>query len=202
MSPATHLPETGEQMPNFFYFAANSTIHAFENAARFSDLSIEQNEARFIETFTKEYPWIEDIGIELFGGAVALFATLRGQKRKRALPMLSGGVNRIAGILVAIASRKNSVVLIDELENGIFHAHHIAIWRQLLAFMRSNTSQLFVTTHSLEFIKALMVAAGKNTDDIALWRARRGEKGKQHYVQQYVGKDLVAGVRMESDVRG
>lgn len=194
------FPGTGEDLPDFFYFASNQTIPSGESASRFSEMSRQKKERAFVEAFTKEYPWIENINIEISGGVTSLFASVKGEDQKRPLPNLSGGINRLAGIMVTMASHPKAIMLIDEIENGLYHKHHVAIWRRLLDYMRQHDSQLFVTTHSGEMLKALGVAAGKSVDDIALWRVVRAKEGRPK-IQEFTGKDFRAGIETETEMR-
>jgi ABC-type transport system involved in cytochrome c biogenesis ATPase subunit len=191
---------TGEDIPDFYYFAAGFTPSSNENAGRFSDLSRLGKSMDFIKIFTNEYDWIESLSIEVLAGAPVIYATLKGGE-KMPLPLVSGGINRIVGIMLAIAARSNSVVLVDEMEDGIYHKHHEALWRALLKMSRDYQTQLFLTTHSDEWINALVRAAGDNMKDIALWRIERSESG-QPEVLQFDGETLSAGLEQGAEVRG
>jgi ABC-type Mn2+/Zn2+ transport system ATPase subunit len=193
------FPSTGEDLPDFFLFPANSLTGSQEGAARFSELS-RSRRALLVSVLSKEYPWIEDLSIEVSGGHAAVFAAVAGSEEKRPLPYLSGGVNRVVNILMAIASRPRSIVLIDELENGIHFRHHAAVWRILLSFMREFDSQIFVTTHSGELLKGLGKALGRSFKDVALWRTERTKKNK-HVLQQFEGESLRAAIETETEVR-
>ena len=72
-------------------------------------------------------------------------------------------------VLLGIASRRRSVVLVDEIENGLYYKHHKKYWDAILHFGRNYESQIFLTTHSREWLE-LSGAAGDEVDDIALWR--------------------------------
>jgi predicted ATPase len=191
--------DTGEDLPDFFYFAANHMPAAGENAGRFSDLSMAGRAIEFTKIFTNEYSWIEELTIEVVAGVPVIFATVRGQKEKFPLPNVSGGINRIIGIMLSIASREKSVVLVDEMENGIYYKHYEALWRALLSLARNYQTQLFVTTHSDEWLKALVRAAGIEWGDIALWRIERD--AGQSVVRQFGGETFKAGVEAGGEVR-
>jgi hypothetical protein len=103
--------------------------------------------------------------------------------------------------LLGIASRSKSVVLVDEMENEIYYKHHDAIWRALLFFVRAYDTQVFVTTHSNEWLRALVRAAGNDVEDISLWRFERGDKGHPE-IFQFTGETLRAGIMHGAEVRG
>lgn len=193
------FPDTGEDMPNFFYFAATRTPGSIETAGRFSDLSRARRQQQFVEVFAKEYRWLQDINIELIAGAAALYGTLDSIDDKIALPNISGGINRITAILLTIASRPQSIVLVDEIENGIYYKHQTAIWTGLLKFLRQHDGQMLATTHSKEWLDALVEAAGKQIDDVAVWRVEGGPDGRE--ILQFSGDTLKAGVEHGVEVR-
>jgi predicted ATPase len=192
---------TNEDLSNFFYFPANANVSSTETATRFSELSRARRAEEFIRTFTKEYAWIEDLKIEAPAGAPIIYATIKGRKDQIPLPNVSSGINRVVGVLVSIASQTKSVVLVDELEDGIYYKHHEELWRTLLHFSRTYETQLFITTHSAEWLKALVIATGNDINDIALWRIERGENGRPELFQ-FEGIDLKAGIEYGAEVRG
>ena len=172
---------------------ANQTIPSVESADRFSSLSQSGKDREFVDILTKEYKWLEDLSIEVIAGVPAIFATVRGQKDKRALANISGGINRIVAVMLGIASRPKSIVLVDEIENGLFYKHQSALWRGLLTLAQKYDGQLFLTTHSEEWLEALVEAAGDEVDDLSLWRAERSKNGP--VVRQFSGKQVAAGIK-------
>jgi predicted ATPase len=184
--------ETGEDLPDFFFVASNQTYSSAENADRFSDLS-RNKRRKFIDVFTNEYDWIEDLTIESKVGSPAIYGTLKGLSDQIPITAISGGLNRIMTILLMMASRERSVILVDELENGLYYSHHRAYWKAVLAFSREYNSQLFLTTHSEEWLEALAAVMDAKTDDIALWRAERVNGIPT--IRQFFGKQVPVGIR-------
>lgn len=185
-----------EQLPDFFYFAANQTVVAGENAGRFSDLSRAGQIPAFIDTVRQEYEWIKTLNIEIIAGLPVIYATLTSGEQ---LPLanVSGGVNRILSFMLAIAARKRTVICIDEIEDGIFHRHQPDIWKSLTTMARKQEAQLFVTTHNEEWLEA--VFADGNVDDVALWRLERTNEGPK--LRQFAGKQITAAIRSSGEVR-
>ena len=177
-SEGISFPDTGEDLPDFSYFSAMHTQPALDNAERFSELSRRDRKAEFLETLQTAYPWIQDLTIEVAGGISAIYATVEGLKNKLPLGSVSGGVNKVVSALLSIAHRQRSIVLFDELENGIFYSHHETIWKALITFASKYEGQIFLTTHSAEWLRALVAAAGDNTENIALWRIERDDAGR------------------------
>lgn len=91
------------------------------------------------------------------------------------------------------------MVLVDEIESGLYHSHQTGLWRAVLRFARSYDCQLFVTTHSEEWLRALVDAAGEPLDDIALWRLERDPA--QPVVRQFSGASMRAGLETGRELR-
>ncbi len=194
------FPSTGESIPDFYYFASNYPVGSSETAMRFSKLSRKNEDKRFVELLGKEFEWIKGLSIEISGGSASIHATVAFVPEKIPLPNVSGSFNRIVSILVAMASQRNGVVLIDEMENGVYYKHHEGTWRLLLLFAREFNCQIFTTTHSQEWLKALVSASGDRSGDISLWRVERQEDREPH-IYQFSGDDLRDGIEYGSDVR-
>lgn len=192
-------PASEEQLPDFFFFAATHNTGAGETATRFSRLSRARQSSQFVNLFLEEYQWIEDLSIEAVGGTPVIHATVKNIPEKIPLNLISGAINRMVGILLAIASHPKSVVLVDEAENGVYYKHHAAYWRNLLSFARTYDTQLFISTHSEEFLEALVSAAGNDISDVALWRMEYS--GQTPIVRQFSGETLKAGIEEGGEVR-
>lgn len=198
-SEGLKISPSNEDLPNFFLFSATHVVSSAENAARFSSLSRERRLPQFLNLFLDEFKWIEDLSIEVIGGAPVIHATVKNVPEKIPLNTISGAINRMVGVMLAIASRPRSVILVDEVENGIYYKHHQSYLRGLLSFAQTYDSQLFLSTHSEEFLEALVSAAGKDVSSLAVWRMELSESGP--VVRQFSGETLKAGIEMGTEVR-
>ncbi len=188
-----------ESLPDFFYFSSSVVGISTENAGRFSQLRKVKRTAQFVQTFTREYDWLEDLSIEVVAGAPILHATIKGLDDKLPVTSVSGAINRHISILLGIASRPRSVVLVDEAENGVYFKHHKGAWGALLNFAREFDSQIFTTTHSEEWLEALAEAAGEENEDISLWRMERSNEGP--VIRQFSGATFKAGIETGGELR-
>jgi ABC-type transport system involved in cytochrome c biogenesis ATPase subunit len=186
------FPETGEDLADFFFLSSNQTFSSTENADRFSDMN-EDRRREFVAFFKKQYPVIQDLFVRSMVGAPAIYAQMEGIQESLPITAISGGINRMITLLLMIASRKQSVVLIDEIENGIFHTHLESFWRILLNFSNNYHSQIFVTTHSEECLEALAKAIDVEKNDVSLWRASR-QAGSAKF-KQFFGKQVPIGIK-------
>jgi len=194
------LPVAFQEKNLSFYFPATMNPNSVETAQRFSDISQSNNSENFLKLFKKEYKWIEDISIELTGSIPSLFVKTIKREHRIPLPSVSGGINRIMSILLAIYGNPNSVVLIDEIENGQHYSHHDGIWRLIFDFLDMANSQLFVTSHSKECIDSLFrVATGAKKNRVSLHQMER-EKNNI-YIRSFGGGDAVLALMHGEEIR-
>jgi len=67
---------------------------------------------------------------------------------------LGSGVLRVIQILLVASSTKNGFLLIDGFGDGLHYTTHKKILSILYSFVKTNNIQLFMTTHSLDTVKA------------------------------------------------
>ena len=193
------FPDTGEDMPEFFFIPAMQIIGTSENAGRFSDLSKVNRQGKIVRTFISEFKQIEDLSIEVSSGSPAIFASIRNANMKVPLPSLSSGINRLLCIILAIASRPKSIVLVDEIENGLHHKHFSFLWKAIIDLLKENDSQLFAVTHSAECLNALGAQLKRNKIDIGLWQT--DHRDGQFVVDVTIGNPVELALEYGDEVR-
>jgi hypothetical protein len=200
-SRGLEIEGSDEDLLDFFYFAASQTIGSSENAGRFSEMRRAGRGPAFVKLLTKEYKWIRDLAIEVVAGSPIIYAKTHNSDEMLPLAYISGGINRMISVMLAIASRERSIVLADGIENGVFHTHHVGLWRSILDLIKNYKGQIFATTHSYEWLEALVKAAGDKLDDIALWRLERGDNGEP-VLFQFEGETLKGAIKHGAESRG
>src|SRR5579885_1164516 len=168
---------TNESLPNCYFFASQATVGAQEAAGHFSALRKSRSVEKFRRIFLSVFDHIHDIDLADQGGSSVLVADVSWAKELLPLPLLSGGTNRAAAILLALTHREDGLVMVDEIENGIFHARQQKFATALLSLAREYRSQLMMTTHSEEWIENFIEASGDRIDDITFWRFERRNGG-------------------------
>lgn len=91
----------------------------------------------------------------------------------RAVPVSQMGqaFNRILHIYTHILDHRSNVVLVDEIENGIFCDAMPEVWRGLLAICEQEGVQIFATTHSRECVMAAQsIAKERGKDELCVQR--------------------------------
>jgi AAA15 family ATPase/GTPase len=167
---------TNERLPNSFLFASQAFVSATEAAGHYSALKKSRSSQKFRKIFLSVFDQITDIDAGDVGGNSTLLVDVPWSKELLPLPLFSGGTNRAAAILLSITHRQNGLVMVDEIENGIFHARQRKFSQALLELAREYKNQLIMTTHSEEWIQNFFEAADKKIDDVAFWRLERNKE--------------------------
>lgn len=184
------------------FFNSSWLLNAQQNAQWFSQLSLENREREVVEAVKKEFdPLITDLQVlsltQFAPGAV--YATVPFIQSKIPVSLLSAGITKFFSILSAILYRRNGVVLIDEVENGLYYGRLPALWQTLLRLAKENDTQLFVSTHSYECLQALLPTIAENENDFTLLRAERNNGSSK--ISQFSGSEFEAALSRYGEVR-
>lgn len=190
-------PELGLVTEFFPSFWANPQQQA---AQWFSQLSVQQREKGIVDAVREEFePSLENLMVLAPGPVPAIFASVRYLKEKLPLSLMSAGINRFVTLLAAILIRGKGVLLVDEVENGLFYKTLPSLWKYMLKFAVENDTQIFASTHSLECVRALIPAMKGMEDEFSLLRSERTDGSCT--VAQIQGKFLEAAIEQGVEVR-
>jgi predicted ATPase len=189
---------TGETIP-VFLFSSSMAMNAAENASRFSELDQQGHSEIVVEALKKEFPYIQRISIQVVSGVPTLHASVSFSQMQIPLGLLSGGINKLTGILLAVALKPHGIVLIDEIENGLHYDHLRTIWSSLLAICKKQNTQIFASTHSQECLNAALDTIRGNEDDFALIRTERVDG--RCTAQAFGGRQFQNAIQQNIEVR-
>jgi AAA15 family ATPase/GTPase len=86
------------------------------------------------------------------------------------------GIVRYLTIVATLLFYKDSVVFIDEIENGIHYSNLDQLWKEILTISKEQNIQVFATTHSKECIESYTRVSQKLEDEdisfISLYKNR------------------------------
>jgi AAA15 family ATPase/GTPase len=83
--------------------------------------------------------------------------------QKFPLPMFGDAIKKAVEIILILLNTKNSILLIDEIENGLHYTKHKNLWEVLFNIAKDQNVQIFATTHSKEMMGAFAKVAQKQT---------------------------------------
>ena len=168
-------------------------------ATMFSPLSIANKEDRVVAVLTEQFPEITGLSVQSPNGSAVLYASLRHVARKVPLAMVSSGIHKFVSLLLAIESTSGGVLLIDEIENGIYYQTMPALWKALHASAKQPQAQLFLTTHSWECLKSAAPLIDEFPEDFNLIQMYQ-ENGKS-VAKVVPGKHAGAAIEAGIEVR-
>jgi hypothetical protein len=181
------------------FFPSTWQSNSQQVAAWFSQLRISNPGDDIVDIVHKQFSDITDISTEMPYGLGALYATIKHHSRKMPISLVSSGINKFISLLIAIRVSRRGVILIDEIENGIYYKMYAEFWKALYRFAAENKTQLFLSTHSWECLKAVAPLIDRNPKDFALIQVSR-EKGIS-VARVATGANAAAAIEGDIEVR-
>lgn len=193
------FPPTPASIIQAVFLAAHRAPTSIETVERFSALSRTFMHEKFIARFSKLYPHITDISVEFLSGNVGLFAKVRDLPEKIPLNLASGGMSKLAMILLSMSSSENGVILLDEIESGFYYKNLRNVWEAILEFSRQYNCQVFASTHSAECLDAVAELAEADPKEFGVlhsyWR------DSEVRILQYDGNKFVSALADDLEIR-
>lgn len=161
------------------FTGASERSSTVQDAERFSQLAVAGSTGEFEDAIRLVQPMVTRIEIVSFGGRPSLHARL-GHGRLLPLRLLGEGISRIATILLALLTvSAGSLVLIDEIENGLHYSAYPDLWRSLATTAGRRKVQVVATSHSLECITAAQKMLAGSAVGYQLARISRDERSSR-----------------------
>ncbi len=151
---ATYAKSTariGWNMPSAFI--ASSPTDRAQDVRLFGELEIAKCQDEILPALRVIEPRLKRLTLIPSGNATLIHGDI-GMPVLLPVPLMGEGLRRLLSLLLAIATAKGGVVLIDEIENGFHYSVQKSVWEAIAAAARQNNVQIFATTHSWECIKA------------------------------------------------
>ena len=199
ISPQGFMGQPGLVRQNATFLQPRTETVAQDLAARFGKLVVAKKEQRLVDALQIIEPELTGIATVMQGPQAALYANI-GRDELVPLWLLGGGNNHLAHIVSAILEFRGSVVLIDEIENGVYYDVLPAMWRVIDQAAREADCQVFATTHSRECVVAAHDAFSERMD-YGLSVHRLEPEGGQVRVITYGQEALAASIEANFEVR-
>ena len=112
------------------------------------------------------------------------------------------GLGKFAYFIMFFLVNEKSIVLIDEIENGIHYTNLDKLWEIILTISKQQNVQVFATTHSKECIESYARVAKKLEDEeITFFKLGRNDEGKLKGMV-YPYDWFIDSIEQEEEVRG
>lgn len=182
-----------------FFHGARTRVAFEEEAERFGDLQIHGREGIVAESLRILEPRLRSVTMTVVAGQPILHGDI-GLSRLIPLPLMGEGVVRLASMVNMIGNATNGVVLVDEIENGLYYKTLGSIWLEIGRLARRFDTQVFATTHSAECVFAAHRAFSQSGNyDLAVSRLERS--GEEIRVVPYDEDTLRAAAEVGMEVR-
>jgi len=108
--------------------------------------------------------------------------------------LIGNGTIKFLNIALAMLDFRNGLVLIDEIDNGLYHSAQQILWKAIFSWAKRFNVQVFATTHSEECVRAFAECADGSlfkTDGKLLRLERKATKFRiVEYSQKELGESL------------
>lgn len=160
-------------------------------ALRIIDPRIERVGMVIVPTLGKSMPWRIPM------------ARLHGHDYPISLRSLGDGMNRLFGIALALVNTRDSILLIDEVENGLHYSVESDVWRLIFEMAHRLNVQVFATTHSWECIEAFQQAAHDHAQEegMLISLRRKDEEPEEIVAVLFDERRLSIATREQIEVR-
>jgi AAA15 family ATPase/GTPase len=113
------------------------------------------------------------------------------------------GTRKFFSILVSLYKCQNSVLLIDEIDNGLHFSAMQNLWHSVQAMAQKYNVQLFITTHNIDSLNALKHSFEKNEsleNDFSFYKLIQKVDGS-NLALRYSGKEVRNLLELENEIR-
>ena len=162
--------------------------------ARLRILKKEQELLAYLQIFDEKIQ-----GIEVINGEIMI--DLADMPKKISLNTMGEGLKKYLAILASVIVGEYKYICIDEIENGLHFESMHKLLESVIKLAQKTDIQLFVSTHSYEFLEILNAISSENQyEQIAIFNiARTKLKGLQTY--KYDMKDLENLLKTKTEFR-
>jgi hypothetical protein len=200
LTPQGLSMENSPSPTNVIMFPANFTLNPEETSQRLSDIR-KKNEIGFLlKTLKSVFPDVADVSAENNSGVWMVYISTPSVSSQM-IPMAlhSAGMNRLVACLLGIASAPKGIVLIDEIENGLYYKTMPDVWRAIYRFSDQYKTQVFATTHSAECLRAAQEAIKAAPGDFSLVRANLSDD--ERWLDLFAGEKLEGALESGFELR-
>jgi len=168
--------------------------------ANFNEIQIKKLTQDIVKILHLIEPSLNSISL----GAGGLIYCDIGLNKLVPINILGSGIFKIMSILLAIIAYPNGIVMIDEIENGLYPSSQEILWQAIFKAAKEHNVQIFATTHSIECIKAFSSTysdnnLAQNDDNIRLFRIEK--KNDNYNIVRYNNRILAASLESGWEVR-
>jgi AAA15 family ATPase/GTPase len=119
------------------------------------------------------------------------------------IKMFGDAIQKTAEIILLLLNTSNSILLIDEIENGLHYTKQKSFWEALFKIAEDQKVQIFATTHSHEMIMAFAKVAKKQETMVGVYfQMYKSGLSKQIVAAPYTNEELLFALKQNIPLRG
>ena len=178
-----------------------------DTAAKFWDrIALSPREAHVVDALRLAFGQsIERVGVvgseatDQYGVGRLPIVKLAGDDEAVPLRSLGDGAVRLFGISLAIINSRDGILLLDEVENGIYRGVQTNLWNMILSLSAEYNVQIVAASQSHDVVLGLARADECGSDDRLLYRLN--QDGDGHWLTPYDSEALAILCEQPSEVR-
>ncbi len=143
----------GKYMNNILFIPAGIKINGKELAEKYDAAKFKGQAHKLLSALQLIEPTIVNVDM-LNLGETALYVTRQNEQFPSPLSTYGDAITKVALYVLLIINNPNSILLLDEVENGIHYTNQPKFWAWLFDLAKEFDVQIFATTHSREMIEA------------------------------------------------
>ena len=192
------IPQPSDVYPAVFLNQVTAGT-AKDTADRWSTIARKNLESSIVDSVRRIFPQVIGLAVLTSGGIGGIHATVRGVNGKIPIGAVSSGISKFVSILVSIAWANQGLVLIDEIENGLYYKILPEMWKEISRFALEHKTQIFATTHSKEFLEAIVPAVQDDHKHYSLLHLEK--TNGETKVTPFEGRQLAGAIESGFEVR-
>jgi len=182
-----------------YYFSTAGPPEAESIAKHLSELLVNKQQSMLVRFASVVDERIQDLSVASPKGPAEVFVDL-GERQLLPLTLMGSGVVRAVGMASAIPVHAGGVVLVDEIEDGIYYKRLNELWSGIYEMSKTFDVQIIASTHSAECVRAAIEAVVPDLQDgdpLHVYRLERGQRLPVPYERESLGsvKEFLAEVR-------
>ena len=189
--------------PRIFYESLGPGLPTEEKIASwYESIQLTPNEDRVLEILRLIKPNIEKLapqGGSKFNG-VRMMAKVENVDSPVPLKGMGEGIMHLLGLVVALVSSKDGIILIDEIENGIHYRLFPQLWEFVMRTAQENNVQVIAATHSWDCFKGFARVAWE-MEDIKGQVIRIDRKEGETWAVPYSEEEAFIAAKSDIEVR-
>ena len=143
----------GKYMNNILFIPAGIKTNGKELAEKYDAAKFKGQAHKLLSALQLIEPTIVNVDM-LNLGETALYVTRQNEQFPLPLSTYGDAITKVALYVLLIINSPNSILLLDEVENGIHYTNQPKFWSWLFDLATEFDVQIFATTHSREMIEA------------------------------------------------